>query len=243
MENIFNKVEINMDNLVDNNVWWSDCATAEQMEQAKNGKLELTLGISKPVPEEWIANISDKKVLCLAGAGGLQAPLMACAGAKVTVIDISQKMLQKDIRMAREYNLDIQIEHGNMTDLSRFENETFDYIMNPVSLCYVPSVHPVYKECYRVLKQKGSLILAAPNPIAYVCNFVHDENGGYYKAVNRMPYSSAEHPDQGNWIEFGHTMEDYIGGQIACGFVITGYVEDQQEDITDLFFMTMAVKR
>ena len=243
MENIFNKVEINMDNLVDNNVWWSDCATAEQMEQAKNGKLELTLGISKPVPEEWIANISDKKVLCLAGAGGLQAPLMACAGAKVTVIDISQKMLQKDIRMAREYNLDIQIEHGNMTDLSRFENETFDYIMNPVSLCYVPSVHPVYKECYRVLKQEGSLILAAPNPIAYVCNFVHDENGGYYKAVNRMPYSSAEHPDQGNWIEFGHTMEDYIGGQIACGFVITGYVEDQQEDITDLFFMTMAVKR
>lgn len=243
MENIFNKVEINMDNLVDNNVWWSDCATAEQMEQAKNGKLELTLGISKPVPKEWIANISDKKVLCLAGAGGLQAPLMACAGAKVTVIDISQKMLQKDIRMAREYNLDIQIEHGNMTDLSRFENETFDYIMNPVSLCYVPSVHPVYKECYRVLKQEGSLILAAPNPIAYVCNFVHDENGGYYKAVNRMPYSSAEHPDQGNWIEFGHTMEDYIGGQIACGFVITGYVEDQQEDITDLFFMTMAVKR
>ena len=37
-------------------------------------------------------------------------------------------------------------------------------------------------------------------------------------------------------------MGDYIGGQIACGFVITGYVEDQQEDITDLSFMTKATK-
>ena len=242
MENIFDKVETNMDNLVNNNVWWSNCATAEQMEMAKNGNLELTLGISKPIPKEWIVDIVGKKVLCLAGAGGLQAPLLASAGAKVTVIDISRQMLEKDIHMAQEYNLEIQIEHGNMTDLSRFENETFDYVINPASLFYVPSVHPVFKECYRVLKKGGSLIIAAPNPIAYVCDFVEDENGSYYKAVNRMPYSSSEHPEQGDWIEFGHTMADYIGGQIACGFVITGYVEDQQEDITDLSFMTKAIK-
>lgn len=58
-----------------------------------------------------------------------------------------------------------------------------------------------------------------------------------------MPYSSVERPEQGEWIEFGHTMADYIGGQIACGFVITGYMEDQQEDITDLYFMTKAIKQ
>lgn len=243
MENIFDQIETNMNNLVDNQVWWSNCATAEQIEAAKNGKLELTLGISKPVPKEWIADITGKKVLCLAGAGGLQAPLLASAGAKVTVIDISKKMLEKDIYMAQKYNLEIQIEHGNMADLSRFENETFDYIINPASLFYVPSVHPVFKECYRVLKRGGSLILAAPNPIAYVCDFVDDENGGYYKAVNRMPYSSVDRPNQGDWIEFGHTMADYIGGQIACGFVITGYIEDQQEDITELYFMTKAIKQ
>lgn len=242
MKNIFEKVETNMNNLVNNHVWWSNCATSEQMEAAKSGKFELTLGISKPVPKEWITDIVGKKVLCLAGAGGLQAPLLASAGAKVTVIDISRQMLEKDIHMAQEYNLEIIVEHGNMTDLSRFENKTFDYVINPASLFYVPSVYPVFKECYRVLKYGGSLILAAPNPIAYVCDFVEDENGGYYKAVNRMPYSSSDHPEQGDWIEFGHTMADYIGGQIACGFVITGYVEEQQEDITDLSFMTRATK-
>ena len=243
MKDLYKQVENNMDDLVDNQVWWSNCATAEQMDAAKNGSLEITLGGSKPLPKDWIAHISGKKVLCLAGAGGLQAPLLASAGAKVTVMDISRKMLDKDILMAQKYDLDIRIEKGNMEDLSRFEDESFHFIVNPASLFYVPSGHPVFKECYRVLKKGGALILAAPAPIAYVCEYVEDEKGGYYKAVNRMPYSSAEHPDQGDWIEFGHTMADYIGGQIACGFVITGYVEDQQEDITDLSFMTMAVKQ
>lgn len=27
MENIFDQIEANMDNLVDNQVWWSNCAT------------------------------------------------------------------------------------------------------------------------------------------------------------------------------------------------------------------------
>ena len=242
MDNLYHKVEANMDHLVDNRVWWSNCATEEQITAAKAGKLELTLGIKKPVPTEWLAEISGKQVLCLAGAGGLQAPLLASAGARVTVLDLSRKMLDQDLRMAQKYDLSIRIEHGNMMDLSRYHDETFDYIVNPASLFYVPSVHPVFKECYRVLKGGGTLLLAAPNPIAYVCDFVEDDKGGYYKAVNRMPYSCAEHPEQGDWIEFGHTMEDYLGGQIACGFVITGYVEEQGDDITDLFFMTRAVK-
>lgn len=160
MKDLYKQVENNMDDLVDNQVWWSNCATAEQMDAAKNGSLEITLGGSKPVPKDWIAHISGKKVLCLAGAG---------AGAKVTVMDISRKMLDKDILMAQKYDLDIRIEKGNMEDLSRFEDESFHFIVNPASLFYVPSVHPVFKECYRVLKKGGALILAVPAPIAYVC--------------------------------------------------------------------------
>ena len=96
--------------------------------------------------------------------------------------------------------------------------------------------------CLKALKG-GALILAAPNPVNYLCDFVQDNQGGYYKAVNRMPYFSGEHPDQGDWIEYGHTMESYLGGLIECGFVIDGYVEDQGEDITELFFMARARKR
>ena len=37
-------------------------------------------------------------------------------------------------------------------------------------------------------------------------------------------------------------MEDYIGGQIESGFVINGYSECQLEDITELHFLTRAIK-
>ena len=101
---------------------------------------------------------------------------------------------------------------------------------------------PVFKECYRVLKNGGTFIMMAPNPLNYVCDFVNDATGGYYKAVNRMPYCSADHDPESDWIEYGHTMEEYIGGQIDCGFLMNGYIECQLEDITELHFMTRAVK-
>ncbi len=242
MENIYEIVARQIDRLADGHVRWSACASREQMEAAFRGRLVLSLGIDKPVPSDWLAGVPGRAVLCLAGAGGLQAPLLAAAGARVTVLDLSQKMLEKDRRMAEQYGLSLRIEQGNMTDLSRFADGAFDCVINPVSLCYVPDVRPVFRECSRVLRPGGELLLAAPCPIAYVCDYVEDGNGGYYKAVNRMPYRSAAHPGQGDWVEFGHTMEDYLGGQLASGFAILGYAECQGEDITDLSFMTRAVR-
>lgn len=75
-------------------------------------------------------DIKGKKVLCLAGAGGLQAPLLSCAGAKVTEIDISNKMLDKDRAIAKRENLSIEIVKGNMCDLSMFKDGYFDMIIN-----------------------------------------------------------------------------------------------------------------
>ena len=239
--NVFEKVEKNINDLVENNVNWSACATPEEMQKAREGQLSLKF-FDKEIPTEWLKDIKGKKVLCLAGAGGLQAPLLACAGAEVTVLDLSEKMLTKDKQIAEQEHLNIRIEKGNMCDLSRFADGSFDYIVNPTSLMYVPDVRPVFKECYRVLKAGGIFIMAAPNPINYMCDFINDENGGYYKAVNRMPYCSSDFDEMGDWVEYGHTMEDYIGGQIECGFVINGYVECQMEDITELHFLTRAVK-
>ena len=239
--NIYEKVEKNINDLVENNVNWSACATPEEMQKAREGQLTLKF-FDKEIPTEWLKDIKGKKVLCLAGAGGLQAPLRACAGAEVTVLDLSEKMLEKDKQVALQEHLNIRIEKGNMCDLSRFADGSFDYIVNPTSLMYVPDVKPVFKECYRVLKTGGFFIMAAPNPINYMCDFVNDENGGYYKALNRMPYCSSDFDEMGDWVEYGHTMEDYIGGQIKCGFMINGYVECQMEDITELHFLTRAVK-
>lgn len=241
MEQVYRQVERNIDRLVENDVNWSACATPEQLQIAREGRLEMTFGVDGAVPVEWLGDVKGRKVLCLAGAGGLQAPLLACAGAEVTVIDLSQRMLDKDRAVAAREGLDIRIEHGNMCDLSRFEDASFDLVFNPPSLCYVPDVGPVFREVYRVLKPGGTFIMTSMSPLAYICAW--DSELQCYKAVNRLPYSAQEHDGQGDWVEYGHTMESYLGGQIAAGFVITGYLENQTDDVTETYFITRSEKR
>lgn len=85
MPNIFDQVESNINALAEQNVWLSGCASQGQMAAAREGRLSLPLGISKPVPGEWLRDVKGKRILCLAGAGGLQGPILAAAGAEVTV--------------------------------------------------------------------------------------------------------------------------------------------------------------
>lgn len=241
MKDIFAQVQRNIDALVEGDVNWSVCAAPEQLQSAREGQLTLTFGIDGVIPAEWLGCLEGKRVLCLAGAGGLQGPLLACAGAEVTVLDLSERMLDKDREVAAREGLHMRIEQGNMCDLSRFADASFDLVFNPPSIFYVPDVNPVFREVHRVLKPGGTFIMVSSNPIAYVCDW--DEKAQCYKAVNRMPYSSQEHDGQGDWVEYGHTMESYLGGQIAAGFVITGYLENQAEDITELYFVTRSEKR
>ncbi|MBR4866319.1 MAG: hypothetical protein IKU11_06505 [Clostridia bacterium] len=104
MEQIYEQVERNIDNLVINQVGWSNTATAEQLESARNGILLIPF-YDKLVPQEWFGNTAGKRVLCLAGAGGLQGPIFAAAGARVTVVDLSDKMLEKDREIAKREKL------------------------------------------------------------------------------------------------------------------------------------------
>ena len=89
------------------------------------------------------------------------------------------------------------------------------------------------------LKSYGILIMCAPNPINFLCDF--DEETQKYIACNTLPYKSYEHDDQGDWVEYGHTLEDYIGGQLAAGFLLTGFYEDKNGEI-ESDFTTRAIK-
>ena len=240
MDGIFRQVERNIDQLASQHVDWSRCATEEDILAARRGQVHLHFFREKEVPAAWLPPLEGLRALALAGAGGLQGPILAAAGAQVTVFDLSRVMLDRDEAMAQQYQLPIRAIHGNMTDLSMFPDGSFDLIVNPPSLMYVPDVAPVFRDCARVLVPGGTLLMAAPAPVNYLCEW--DQAQKAYIACNRMPYVSAEHDNQGDWIEYGHTMESYLGGLLRAGFVITGYMEEQAEDITELTFAVKAVK-
>ncbi len=128
-------------------------------------------------------------VLCLASGGGQQAPILAAAGATVTSFDNSEEQLAKDRFVAERDSLELSTVQGDMADLSQFQDETFDLIFHPVSNVFVEDVTPVWRGCYRVLKEGGRLLAGFMNPMFFLFDHEEVEKSGIFHAKYSLPYS------------------------------------------------------
>src|SRR3954471_5545512 len=79
---------------------WTRAVGPEVIREAREGRWEVLLTETKPVPREWFPDLKGLDVLCLASGGGQQAPILAAAGARVTVFDNSPKQLEQDRKVA-----------------------------------------------------------------------------------------------------------------------------------------------
>lgn len=171
---------------------WSMPVSKEVIEQAKQGHWQIHI-TKTPLPISWLPqDVINKNILCLASAGGQQAPVLAAAGANVTVFDVSERQLELDRHVAKRDGLKLKTVKGDMSDLSAFRDESFDYIIHPISNLYVPDIKSVWKECYRVLSFNGFLLSSFYNPVIFV--FARDtelEEQGLLKPIHKLPYSSS----------------------------------------------------
>lgn len=223
---------------------WTIPVTPDVIKRARTGDFEIILTPKKPVPRDWFPeDLSQVDILCLASGGGQQVPVLAAAGAKITSLDISDEQLAKDRLVAEREDLDLRIEQGEMTDLGCFEDESFDLIFHPASNLFVPDVNPVWRECHRVLRPGGVLLSGFMNPSFYLFDHSDAERRGILEVKYPLPYSdlttlSDEERTRvmkdRHTVEFGHTLDDLIGGQLKCGFVITGFYDDYWEDSATL---------
>ena len=218
--------------------------TSEQIEKARNSDFRIRVTPTRPVPDQWLAPIKGSSVLCLAGGGGQQGPLLAAAGAKVTVFDLSEIQLQRDLEIAKRENLPLATAQGDMRDLSCFENEKFDLIISPCATCFCPTVEEIWTESFRVLKPGGSLIVGFINPVYYIFDAAKLDRGKF-EVRHQIPYCDFDLPEETRQkllgpdrpLEFGHSLEDLIGLQLKAGFELTGFYEDGWGDNDNLSSM------
>ena len=221
---------------------WTVPVDADTIARARVGDWSIVLTPSIPTPREWFpSTLAETKILCLAGSGGQQAPVLAAAGATVTVLDNSDAQLARDAEVAEREGLSIELAQGDMRDLSRFEDQTFDLIFHPCSNGFVPDVNPVWREAFRVLKPGGSLLSGFTNPIRHIFDYKEELAGNlvvrhsipYADETSLRPEELAEFVDGLEPIEFGHTLDDQIGGQLAAGFLLSGFFEDRYPEGSD----------
>lgn len=216
-----------IDKWAENGWEWSKPVSHEEYMKAKNGKWDVFLTPTVPVPHNWLGELKGKKILGLASGGGQQMPIFSALGAECTVLDYSSKQIESEIMVSKREDYEIEAIEGDMTKILPFEDESFDIVFHPVSNCYVEDVYHVFNEAYRVLKKGGVFLAGLNNEINYIVD--NDEK----EIVWQMPFNPLKDEKAKEFmvkenagIQFSHNMTEQIGGQLKAGFTLVDIYED-----------------
>jgi SAM-dependent methyltransferase len=216
-----------IDRWVDAGWEWGIPITHEQFLDAARGKWSMLLTPTKPVPKAWYPELTGRKVLGLASGGGQQMPIFAALGAECTVLDYSKRQIMSDLQVAEREGYTIRAIRADMTEPLPFDDESFDLIFHPISNCYIEDVMHVWRECHRILKKGGRLMAGLDNGM----NFLFDEDELVIKY--RLPFNPLKNPqlrevleEEDSGVQFSHTLEEQIRGQLKVGFKLLDLYED-----------------
>lgn len=207
---------------------WGTPISHERFEAACAGNWSMVLTPTREVPRTWFfPDMRGKRVLGLAAGGGQQMPIFAAMGAACTVLDYSEAQIASERVVAEREGYDIDAVRADMTRPLPFADGSFDLIYHPVSNCYIEDVQPVWRECFRVLAPGGRLLAGLDNGFNYVVD--DDEE----RIVRGLPFNPLRDPslipaeELPEWgMQFSHTLDEQVRGQIQAGFHIMDLYED-----------------
>lgn len=218
------------------NNYWTRPVTKEEIENARCGNARFRILPDRDLPEKWTAGLKGR-VLALASGGGQEGPLLAAMGCCVTVTDISDLQLERDRTTAKDAGLKLETVRCDLGDRFPFEDGVFDAVFNPISINFTPDAEHVWSECARVLKKGGTLITGFANPIMYMFDVPALEKGKM-KIKYTLPFDSEKAytkkqkkriAEQGETMEFSHTLSSLIGGLCRAGFAITDLITGESD--------------
>ena len=206
---------------------WGMPVDHETFVRAERGTWDVQLTPTKLVPKAWFGELSNKDVLGLACGGGQQGPLFVAAGARVTILDNAETQLSSERLVADREGYDATIVRADMTKPLPFEDESFDIVFNPVSICYIREVRPLWREVARVLRPGGVLLTGFDT----IINFLVDEEEE--RIVWPMPFDPLTQSETRAFLQkddggmqFSHDLGETLGGLLEAGLVIEDLYED-----------------
>lgn len=234
-----NYTEVNSktwDHWAANGCEWSRPVSHAEYCKASQGEWGVFLTPCKFVPADWFSPFPGKEILGLASGGGQQMPVFTALGASCTVFDYSERQLDSERLVAEREGYAINIVKGDITRRLPFADASFDMIFHPVANCYIEDVYPVWRECFRVLKSGGVLLAGLDNGM----NFLVDDDAKLpLTIVNKLPFNPLKNASEAAYrrmvendegIQFSHSLEEQIGGQLKAGFLLTGLYEDRDRE-------------
>lgn len=160
--------------------------------------------------EEQLGDLSGKRILDLGSGLGEASVWFALKGAEVTALDISPGMLEVLSQAAANYGVEVDTVVGSASDLSMFDDDTFDIVYGANVLHHI-DIAECIGHAHRVLVPGGKAAFWDPvkyNPVIEV-----------YRRMAMGVRTEDEHPITRKDLK---TMQSQFGNVNAQGFWLTG---------------------
>jgi len=190
---------------------------------------------NNPAFLRFIGDLDGKTVLDAGCGEGYNTRLLARSGARVTGVDISPKMIGLARQQEQREPLGIRYEVASFSDLSLFDDASFDTVVSIMALMDGPDFGDASREILRVLQSPGELIFSITHPCFMTRGYgwMEDENGNATKLtvsdyfdnqpyVERWRFKGPAPKDAKPFAVpvFPRTLSEYVNTLVRTGFVL-----------------------
>src|SRR5262249_7133377 len=223
--------------------YWNDNA-ASWAEQVRRGEDIAREWLNNPAFLAFIGDLSGKDVLDAGCGEGYNTRILARRGARMTRVDLSERMIELAREEESRNPLGIQYTRTSYADLGKFADASFDAVVSFMAMMDGPGFDVAMRESFRVLRPGGMLAFSISHPcfLTKRSRWIRNEEGvkvnwvvgDYFNTdswVERWRFTDAS-PDVPLFAvpRFDRTLAEYLNGIIAAGLVITRIAEPRPSE-------------
>jgi len=182
---------------------------------------------------QLVGDVKGKRVLEIGCGGGQNSIVLAKKGAMVSGIDFSRNQIAYAKWLAKEERVKVDFHVGDMQNLTRFPDSTFDLVITAFSLLYVKNLDKTFAEVHRVLKEGGLFVFSEGHPCAEGKLIRHEGESiyairDYFK--RRKIHWEDKLPDGARVKMFSYhrPLQDYFEALLENGFKVVRYLEPER---------------
>lgn len=187
-----------------------------------------------PVLLGLIGNVEDKSICDLACGQGIIARQLAQKGARVTGVDIAEKLLAIAQRYEDREPWGIAYLHDDVQTLAILEDASFDGVLCNMSLMDVADIAAAFRSIRRILRTGGWFVFSITHPCFQTpgSTWMESESGTVSRVVNnyfneRFWYSENASGVRGQVGAYHCMLSTYLNTLIEAGLSLERIVEPQ----------------